>query len=177
MVYKMQDMLTDSIFFGAVISLAAYEGGLLLKKKFKLAVLNPLLIGTICVMAILSLLDVEYSQYNESASYISYLLTPATVCLAVPLYRQLTLLKNNIKAVAGGIASGVLGNMIAEFIYKLFHIEEPVAKGLALGTASHAIGTAKAMEMGEIEGAMSSLAIAVAGLVTVIGASLFANLI
>ncbi len=234
MVYKMQDMLTDSIFFGAVISLAAYEGGLLLKKKFKLAVLNPLLIGTICVMAILSLLDVEYSQYNESASYISYLLTPATVCLAVPLYRQLTLLKNNIKAVAGGIASGVLaslvsvfllarlfgldheqyvtllpksittaiglglseelggiptitvaviivtgilGNMIAEFIYKLFHIEDPVAKGLALGTASHAIGTAKAMEMGEIEGAMSSLAIAVAGLVTVIGASLFANLI
>ncbi len=234
MVYKMQDMLTDSIFFGAVISLAAYEGGLLLKKKFKLAVLNPLLIGTICVMAILSLLDVEYSQYNEGASYISYLLTPATVCLAVPLYRQLTLLKNNIKAVAGGIASGVLaslvsvfllarlfgldheqyvtllpksittaiglglseelggiptitvaviivtgilGNMIAEFIYKLFHIEEPVAKGLALGTASHAIGTAKAMEMGEIEGAMSSLAIAVAGLVTVIGASLFANLI
>ncbi len=226
--------MTDSIFFGAVISLAAYEGGLLLKKKFKLAVLNPLLIGTICVMAILSLLDVEYSQYNESASYISYLLTPATVCLAVPLYRQLTLLKNNIKAVAGGIASGVLaslvsvfllarlfgldheqyvtllpksittaiglglseelggiptitvaviivtgilGNMIAEFIYKLFHIEEPVAKGLALGTASHAIGTAKAMEMGEIEGAMSSLAIAVAGLVTVIGASLFANLI
>ena len=234
MVYKMQDMLTDSVFFGAVISLAAYEGGLLLKKKFKLAVLNPLLIGTICVMAILSLLDVEYSQYNESASYISYLLTPATVCLAVPLYRQLTLLKNNIKAVAGGIASGVLaslmsvfllaklfgldheqyvtllpksittaiglgvseelggiptitvaviivtgilGNMIAEFIYKLFHIEEPVAKGLALGTASHAIGTAKAMEIGEIEGAMSSLAIAVAGLVTVIGASLFANLI
>ncbi|MDE6944713.1 MAG: LrgB family protein [Lachnospiraceae bacterium] len=230
----MQDMLTDSVFFGAVISLAAYEGGLLLKKKFKLAVLNPLLIGTICVMAILSLLDVEYSQYNESASYISYLLTPATVCLAVPLYRQLTLLKNNIKAVAGGIASGVLaslmsvfllaklfgldheqyvtllpksittaiglgvseelggiptitvaviivtgilGNMIAEFVYKLFRIEEPVAKGLALGTASHAIGTAKAMEMGEIEGAMSSLAIAVAGLVTVIGASLFANLI
>ena len=230
----MQNMLIESVFFGAMISLAAYEIGLLLKKKFKLAVLNPLLIGTICVMAILSLLDVEYSQYNESASYISYLLTPATVCLAVPLYRQLTLLKNNIKAVAGGIASGVLaslvsvfllarlfgldheqyvtllpksittaiglglseelggiptitvaviivtgilGNMIAEFIYKLFHIEEPVAKGLALGTASHAIGTAKAMEMGEIEGAMSSLAIAVAGLVTVIGASLFANLI
>ncbi len=234
MVYKMQDMLTDSVFFGAVISLAAYEGGLLLKKKFKLAVLNPLLIGTICVMAILSLLDVEYSQYNESASYISYLLTPATVCLAVPLYRQLTLLKNNVKAVAGGIASGVLaslvsvfllaklfglnheqyvtllpksittaiglgiseelggiptitvaviivtgilGNVIAEFVFKLFHIEEPIAKGLALGTASHAIGTAKAMEMGEVEGAMSSLAIAVAGLVTVIGASLFANLI
>lgn len=227
-------MLIESVFFGAVISLAAYEIGLLLKKKFKLAVLNPLLIGTICVMAVLSLLHVEYSHYSKSADCISYLLTPATVCLAVPLYRQLTLLKNNIKAVAGGIASGVLaslvsvfllaklfglnheqyvtllpksittaiglgiseelggiptitvaviivtgilGNVIAEFVFKLFRIEEPIAKGLALGTASHAIGTAKAMETGEVEGAMSSLAIAVAGLVTVIGASLFANLI
>ncbi len=75
------------------------------------------------------------------------------------------------------IVTGILGNVIAEFVFKLFHIEEPIAKGLALGTASHAIGTAKAMEMGEVEGAMSSLAIAVAGLVTVIGASLFANLI
>ena len=78
----MQNMLTESVFFGAVISLAAYEIGLLLKKKFKLAILNPLLIGTICVMAILSLLHVEYSHYSKSAGYISYLLTPATVCLA-----------------------------------------------------------------------------------------------
>lgn len=230
----MQHMLTDSLFFGAVLSLAAYEGGLLLKKKCRLAILNPLLIGTICVMAVLSLLKVEYSHYNESARYISYLLTPATVCLAVPLYRQFTLLRNNLRAVAGGIASGVLtslvsvfllaklfglnheqyvtllpksittaiglgvseelggiptitvaviivtgilGNVIAEFLYKLLRIEEPIAKGLALGTASHAIGTARAMEMGEVEGAMSSLAIAVSGLITVIGASLFADLI
>lgn len=229
----MKNIPIDSLFFGAVISLAAYEGGLLLKKKFKLAILNPLLIGTVCIMAVLSLLKIEYRHYMEGAKYISYLLTPATVCLAVPLYRQLGLLRQNLKAVAGGIASGVLasllsvfllaklfglsheqyvtllpksittaiglgiseelggittitvaviivtgilGNIIAEFIYRIFHIEEPVAKGLALGTASHAIGTAKAMEMGEVEGAMSSLAIAVAGLVTVFGASVFANL-
>lgn len=229
----MKNILTDSVFFGAVISLAAYEGGLLLKKKWKLAVLNPLLIGTACVMAALVLFDVEYEHYNESAKYISYLLTPATVCLALPLYRQFHLLKQNLKAVAGGIAAGVLtslfgvfllaklfglnheqyvtllpksittaiglgiseelggittitvaviivtgilGNVIAELVCRVFHIEEPVAKGLALGTASHAIGTAKAMEMGEIEGAMSSLAIAVAGLVTVFGASVFAKL-
>lgn len=99
--------LANSIFFGAVISLAAYEGGLLLKKRFKLAILNPLLIGTICVMAVLSLLKIEYGSYYESAKYISYLLTPATVCLAVPLYRQTELLKRNLKAVAGGILSGV----------------------------------------------------------------------
>ena len=226
-------MLTDSVFFGAVISLIAYEGGLLLKKKFKLAILNPLLIGTICVMAVLSLLKVEYAHYNESARYISYLLTPATVCLALPPYRQMNLLRQNLKAVAGGIAvgvltslvsvfllaklfgltheqyvtllpksittaiglgiseelggittitvaviivTGILGNVTAEFVCRVFQIEEPVAKGLALGTASHAIGTAKALEMGEIEGAMSSLAIAVAGLVTVFGASVFAQL-
>ena len=73
------------------------------------------------------------------------------------------------------IITGVLGNMIADVVYRVFRIKEPVAKGLALGTASHAIGTAKAMEMGPVEGAMSSLAIAVAGLLTVIFASVFAG--
>ena len=229
----MKEFLGDSLFFGAIISLASYEAGLLIKRKFKLAVLNPLLIGTICVMAVLILLKIEYKQYNESAKYISYLLTPATVCLAVPLYQQIELLKKNLKAVAGGITAGVLtslvsvfllsklfslsheqyvtllpksittaigmgiskelggietitvaviivtgilGNVLAEFICRIFRIQEPIAKGLAIGTASHAIGTAKAMEIGKIEGAMSSLAIAVAGLMTVLGASVFANL-
>lgn len=230
----MKEFLTNSVFFGAFISLAAYEAGLLLKRKFRLAILNPLLIATICVMGVLLVLKVDYAQYQEGAKYISFLLTPATVCLAVPLYRQMSLLKKNLKAVAAGILSGVLaslcsvyllarlfrltheqyvtllpksittaigmgiseelggmvtitvaviiitgilGNVIADFVYRIFRIEEPVAKGLALGTASHAIGTAKAMELGQIEGAMSSLAIAVAGLLTVIGASVIAPLL
>ena len=71
---------------------------------------------------------------------------------------------------------GVLGNIIAEAVLKIFRIKEPVAKGLAIGTASHAIGTTKALEIGEIEGAMSSLSVAVAGLMTVISASIFANM-
>ena len=228
----MKTFLTDSIFFGAILSLAAYEAGLLLKRRFKLAILNPLLIGIICVMAVLAMLHVDYKEYNKGAGYISYFLTPATVCLAVPLYQQVSLLKKNLKAVAAGILSGVLaslisvltlskllglnhqqyvtllpksittaigmgiseelggivtitvaviiitgilGNMIAEWVCRIFKIREPIAKGLALGTASHAIGTAKAMEMGPVEGAMSSLAIAVAGLLTVIGASVFAG--
>ncbi len=228
----MKEFLVDSAFFGAVLSLAAYEAGVLLKRKFKLAVFNPLLIATAAVMSLLTLLNVEYSHYNESAKYISYLLTPATVCLAVPLYQQMELLKKNLKAVAGGITAGVLasllsilllaklfslsheqyvtllpksittaigmgiseelggirtitvaviivtgifGNVTAELICRLFRIHDPVAKGLSIGTASHAIGTAKAMELGEIEGAMSSLAIAVAGLLTVLGASVFAS--
>lgn len=229
----MKEFLIDSMFFGTVVSLAAYETGLLLKKKFKLAILNPLLIGTICVMAVLLLLKVEYKHYNQSAKYLSYLLTPATVCLALPLYQQLALLKKNLKAVVSGITAGVLaslasvlllarlfslsheqyvtllpksittaigmgvsrelggietitvaviiitgilGNILAEIVFRIFRIQDPIARGLSLGTASHAIGTAKAMEIGEIEGAMSSLAIAVAGLLTVLGASVFAGL-
>lgn len=89
----MKAYLADSVFFGAVISLAAYEAGLLIRRRFKLAVLNPLLIATVCVMAVLTLFKVEYRHYNEGARYISYLLTPATVCLAVPLYQQLMLLE------------------------------------------------------------------------------------
>lgn len=79
--------------------------------------------------------------------------------------------------VASIVITGILGNVIAEGVCKIFKIQHPIARGLALGTASHAIGTAKAMEMGEIEGAMSSLAIVVAGLLTVVGASVFAGII
>ena len=85
----MKEFLTDSVFFGALISLAGYEVGLILKKRFKMAIFNPLLIGVICVMGILLIFDVDYEKYNEGGKYLSYLLTPATVCLAVPLYEQI----------------------------------------------------------------------------------------
>ena len=169
----MTQFMSNSLFFGAAISLIAYEAGLLLKRKFKMAIFNPLLIAIIAVIAVLCLLHIDYDTYNQSGQYISYLLTPATVCLAVPLYQQMELLKKNLKAVIIGIVSGVLASLVS--VLKLAHIEEPIAKGLALGTSAHAIGTAKAMELGEIEGAMSSLAIAVAGLLTVVGASVFAQ--
>ena len=228
----MNEVVQNLTFFGAALSIFAYILGLLLKKKCKLAILNPLLIAVICVMAVLLIGHVDYESYNVSAKYISYLLTPATVCLAVPLYEQLSLLKQNLKAVIIGLLSGVfasltgilvmsklfhlshevyvtllpksittaigmgvseelggivtitvaaiiitgiLGNVIAEFVFAIFKIKEPVARGLALGNASHAIGTAKALELGAVEGAMSSLAVAVAGLVTVVLASAYAH--
>lgn len=230
----MNGLLNESVFFGVLVSVLTYECGSILKRKFKLAVLNPLLISIVAVIGILLIFRVDYDTYYEGAKYLSYLLTPATVCLAVPLYEQIELLQKNFKAIAGGILAGVLtslitilvcalifgfsheeyvtllpksittaigmgvseelggmvtitvaviiitgvlGNIIAEAVCKLFRIEEPVAKGIAIGSASHAIGTAKAMELGEVEGAMSSLSIAVAGLVTVVGASIFANFI
>ena len=228
----MKEILCNSAYFGVTVSLIGYGAGIMLKKKFKYAFLNPLLISIICVIGVVMLCGVDYESYENSAQYLSYLLTPATVCLAVPLYQQMTLLKKNLAAVACGILAGVLaslgsvlllaflfglehdvyvtllpksittaigmgvseelgglvtitvaviivtgviGNVIGEAVCKLFRIYEPIAKGLALGTSSHAIGTAKALEMGEVEGAMSSLAIAVAGLLTVIGASVFAG--
>ena len=228
----MKEILCNSAYFGVTVSLIGYGAGIMLKKKFKYGFLNPLLISIIFVIGVVTLCGVDYESYENSAQYLSYLLTPATVCLAVPLYQQMTLLRKNLAAVACGILAGVLaslgsvlllaflfglehdvyvtllpksittaigmgvseelgglvtitvaviivtgviGNVIGEAVCKLFRIYEPIAKGLALGTSSHAIGTAKALEMGEVEGAMSSLAIAVAGLLTVIGASVFAG--
>lgn len=222
------------LYFGMFISVSAYLIGMWLKKKLGWAVLNPLLVSIILVIAFLKAADISYSDYNAGASYISYFLTPATVCLAIPLYKQLELLKKNIAAVALGITSGVagsvisvfamsllfklehvhyvsllpksittaigmgvseeaggivtitivsiiitgiLGNIAAESWLKLIGVESPIAKGLAIGTASHAIGTSKALELGEVEGAMSSLSIAVAGLMTVVVAPLMAGLI
>ncbi len=228
------ELFKNSMYAGVTLSLAAYLIGSALKKKFKLGILNPLLISIIITIAVLLAGDVDYEVYNESAKYISWFLTPATVCLAIPLYEQWNRLKKNWKAVMAGIVSGVLtslltvlilsaimglsheeyvtllpksittaigmgvseelggyvtitvavivvtgvlGNIIGEFVCKVFHIKEPISKGLALGSASHAIGTAKAMEMGETEGAMSSLAIAVSGILTVVAASVFAGFI
>lgn len=230
----MSELFANSVFFGVFISLFSYGIGTFLKKKFKLVIFNPLLISVIITIAALLILDIDYEKYNAGAKYISYLLTPATICLAVPLYEQFELLKKNYKAVLIGIAGGVvtslvsvlllvllfnlghssyitllpksittaigiavseelggyvaitaaviiitgiLGNILAESICRLFHITDPVAKGVAIGTSSHAIGTTKAMELGEIEGAMSSLSIVVAGLLTVIGAGIFSQFI
>ncbi len=221
----------QSAYFGVVLSLMAFYAGSWVKNKLKKEWINPLLISVILVIGVLLLFRISYEQYQSSAKYLSYLLTPATVCLAVPLYEQLNQLKRHWKAVFAGIftgamtsmasvlalsvlfgltheqyvtllpksvttaigigvtetlggvpsiaatvivVTGVLGNMIGEQLLRKFRITEPVAKGVALGTSAHAVGTVKAMELGEIEGAMSGLSIAVSGLITAVGASVFA---
>lgn len=230
----MNYVVSNSTTIGIVISIIGYEIGLLLKRKYHYAILNPLLISIVFVIGFVLIFHVDYQNYNSSAKYLSYLLTPATVSLAIPLYQQLELLKKNMAAIMAGILSGVLsslgcvfalalvfglnhreyvtllpksittaigigiadelggyvtitvaviiitgvlGNICAEGICKLVRITDPVAKGIAIGTSSHAIGTARAMEIGEIEGAMSSLSIVISGICTLIGASVFANFI
>ena len=229
----MNDLFRDSLYAGAALSLAAYMLGFALKRRFRLGIFNPLLISIAISIAVLLLGKIDYEVYNDSAKYLGYLLTPATVCLAIPLYEQWELLKKNYKAVllgllAGAVTSlstvfvlslvcglsheeyvtflpksvttaigmgiseelggyvtitvaviiltGVFGNVAGEMICRILRIKDPVSKGLAFGAASHAIGTSKAIELGDVEGAMSGLAIAVSGIITVVLAPLFAGL-
>lgn len=229
----MNDVMLESLFFGVLVSCATYELGGWLQRKTKISLINPLLFSVVAVIAVLLACHIDYDTYYNGAKYLSYLLTPATVCLAVPLYQQVELLKKNAAAIIAGILSGaltsvtcvlalamifhfsheqyvtllpksittaigmgvseelggfvtitvaviiitgILGNIIAENVCKLFHITDPIAKGIGIGSSAHAIGTSKAMEMGEIEGAMSSLSIAVSGIITVVLASVYAGI-
>ena len=107
----MGEFFENSVFFGVLISFASYGLGTVLKRKFKLALFHPLLIAIILTMAVLVLFRVDYESYHAGAQYLSYLLGPATVCLAIPLYEQFQLLRQNLKAVLGGIFSGVLTSL------------------------------------------------------------------
>ena len=102
----MNEFFINSAFAGVTISLVSYMLGMYLKKKFKLGIFNPLLIAIAVTMVILFALNVDYDTYNTGAKYLSWLLTPSTVCLAIPLYEQISLLKKNFAAVAAGIVIG-----------------------------------------------------------------------
>jgi len=223
--------LTESVFLGVLISLGSYLLGSWLRKKTGWALMNPLLISIVLVISFLLLTGISNAEYQKGASIISYLLTPATICLAVPLYEQFELLKKNKAAVTVGVLTGVLsslctilvfalifhfdhatyvtflpksittaiglgvsqelggyvpltvvvivltgvlGNIFSEGFLRLIRVKEPIAKGIAIGSATHAVGTARAIEMGPVEGAMSSLSLVVSGVITVFAASIFA---
>ena len=195
---------------------------------------SPLIVSVTLTITALVLLKVPYKTYAESSALLGKMLTPATVVLAIPLYRQFQKLKDNWPAILGGIFAGILanafivfglcvmfkigrteyvsllpksittaialaltqqnggipaitvvmvtiagnlGNLFAVQFCRLFHITDPVAKGVAIGTSAHAMGTAKAIELGEVEGAMSGLSIAVCGVLTVVVIPFFVNLI
>lgn len=226
-----KSLIADSAYFGLILSIGAYLLGMYLRKKIKSALINPLLIAVIAVIAVLLTFNIDYDTYNAGAEYLTYLLTPATVALAIPLYEKLSILKKHFAAVMLGIFSGVVssflcvllfaycfglshteyvtflpksittamgigvseelggivtitvacivltgiaGNVMASAIFRIFRITHPIAQGVACGTAAHAIGTSRAIELGELEGAVSGLSIAVSGVMTVLCISLFA---
>lgn len=229
----MNTFVQQAVYFGAALTLGAYFLGRFLQKKTGWVFLNPLLIATLFTIGVLVVGKIDYAVYEEQTRLISWLLTPATVCFALPLYDQWNILKRHHRAivlslVAGTLTSlltifllsylmqlshsdyvtllpksittaiaivlteqfggnvpitaavimmtGISGNILAITLMKVFRIHDPVATGLALGCSAHAIGTAKALELGETEGAMASLAIAVSGILTVLFAPPFARL-
>lgn len=192
-----------------------------------------MLIGIVLVIGFLMVCNVKYESYKLGGDYISFFLAPATVALAVPLYKQLDKLKANwlpifvgifvgsvssiisvivlakfagisqnvlvsitpksitipmgieVSRLLGGLPAitvasimitGITGAIISPIVCKLCHITDPVAQGVATGTASHAVGTSRMMELGEIQGAMSSLSIGIAGIVTAITAPIIVPL-
>ncbi|MCS5421963.1 MULTISPECIES: LrgB family protein [Psychrilyobacter] len=216
--------LLNSPLFGVCLTIIAYIIGLEIYKKFKLPILNPILIALIIIIPILLYFKIPLETYEKGGDLISFFLAPATVVLAVPLYKKIDLLKQHFIPILGGVIAGILtsilfctligkalgldlsiiksslskslttpiaielskqvggivpitivmvmitgitGAVMAPFICKIFKIENKVAKGIAIGTASHAVGTSRAIEMGETQGAMSGLAIGVAGILTV----------
>lgn len=210
--------------FGILLSLIAFQAGTLLYKKTQLSIFNPLLVASVLVMVFLLIFGINYETYNLGGNYISFFLGPATVVLAVPLYKKIRLLKSNALPIIAGIITGciagissiltlssllglddtisrslapksvttpigieisrqigglpaitvaaivftgIIGAILGPFICRCFKIKDKVAVGVAIGTASHALGTTRAIELGETEGAMSGLAIGIAGLITV----------
>lgn len=206
-----------------VLTLFAYQIGLQCQKKWKTPLFNPILIGMLLVILFLSLTGMERKSYQEGTKYLSWLMTPATISLAIPMYEQFQALRKNLKAIAIGVAAGtvsclgmvlalalifgydqsltisllpkgittaigmtlaelyggtssiatlaivitgILGNMFGTYFCKWFGITQEIAQGVAFGTSSHVIGTAKANELSTLTGAVSSLSLVVSGLLT-----------
>lgn len=210
---------------GSIASVAVFELCVLLYKKVKATLLNPLLGTLVGLILVLTLFNIPLDTYEESVSIFSFLLGPATVALAYSVYKQRQILKEHFipifagclvgsvvsmvsaytlckvlglgsemalsfipKSVTtpiaiaasqelGGITSitvaaviitGILGAIFSPLMAKIFHVKNRIATGVAIGACSHAVGTTKAIEMGELEGAMSGVALAVSGILTTI---------
>ena len=219
----MTELLLSCSVWGVVLTLAVFAAATWLNKVTKSAWCNPLLLSSIFLIIFLSLMKIPYKEFHESTGIIRYLLLPATVSLAIPLYEQWQLLRDNAVAIFSGIAAGVAtsllcilllgvlfklepeliitllpksvttaigmdvskelgglaaltsavivttgiaGNLMAQSLCKALHLTNPIARGIAIGTSAHAVGTARALQMGPVEGAMSGLSIAVAGILT-----------
>lgn len=220
--------------FGLILTIASFHIGLFIFKKTKLPIFNPLLIGIVLVMVIISAFKIPLDYFRKGGDYLTFLLAPATISLALPLYKQLDKLKKNfipiiigslvgavtailstiflgkilgiedilllsfmpksittplgieLSKVLGGIpaitifsivVTGISGNILAPMVCKFFKIKNSVARGIGIGISSHAVGTAKALEMGETEGAMSALSIVISGIITFIVAPIFIFLV
>lgn len=221
----MIDALLGSGFFCVALTLAAFLLGAACQKAWKKAVFNPILIGAALVMVAIYLLDIPVETYQAECAVLNYLMTPATICLAISCYEQIRKLKSHLLSIligvvggsiasllsvwllakafglsevltvsllpksitsaigmvlseqAGGVGAlttaviiitGILGNIFGPFMAKILRLQDPVSQGVAFGTASHVMGTSKATEISALTGAVSSLSLTLAGLITTV---------
>ena len=221
----MTEFLESLSLFALGLTVGSYQFGLWCRKKWNSPICNPILIATMLVVGVLLLTGISTDTYQSGMEPISWLLTPATVCLALPLYEQLKVLKKSLPAILTGIAAGtvtslavifllcrllgldtamtasllpksittamgivlseqaggipalttaaiiitgILGSLVGSGLCKLLKLTDPICQGVAFGTASHVIGTSRATELGALQGAVSSLSLAVAGILTAI---------
>jgi putative effector of murein hydrolase len=219
------EILKEITLLPLVFSMAIFQGCLLLQRKWKSPLLSPLLITALVVIGVLKLTGYANADYQAGMNTISWLLTPATICLAVPLYEQVQVLRKDLKAILAGIlagtltslasvlllcilfglddvltisllpksvtsamgmalseqsggnaaittavigVTGVVGSMVGTPVCKLLKITNPIAQGAAFGTAAHVMGTSRANEISQLTGAVSSLSLTTAGILTAI---------
>lgn len=217
--------ITASPYFGIIISIFAFELGIVINKKLKTPIANPLLIAILLIIAVLQVCRIPIENYNMGGEIITMFLAPATAALGISIYSQLEILKKNWLpivigtavgaavsmlsvfilcklfkldetltasllpksvttpiaievsfqlgglipvTVAAVIITGIAGAILAPVMIKVFRIKEPIAAGVAIGACSHAMGTTKALELGQIQGAMSGISIGITGVMTVI---------
>lgn len=226
--------LLYSPYFGVVLSIFAFNIGLIINKRLNTPLANPLLIATLIIIAILQIFHIPTEAFNQGGNLIALFLAPATAALAVPIYKNLQILKANLLPIVLGTAAGsfssmavilllcklcgfdaqlsasllsksvtapiamavteqlggllpiiipcviftgILGSIITPTLIKLFKISDPIAQGVAIGTCSHAVGTTRAVTLGEIQGAMSGIAMGLAGIITVLLSFVFLPLL
>lgn len=219
----MNEFFSGSTYFCVALTLITFSFAAALQRKTKITLLNPILISAIVIMVLLSVLGIPNSVYQAGCQVLSYLLTPATICLAISFYEQFQSLKKHMAAVVTGvlagtvcslgsiylmsklfglsnaltlslmpksvttaigvalseeiggigaiataaiIITGIAGNVMGPALCRLFRIKSEVAQGVAFGTSAHVIGTSKAVEMSQLAGAVSSLSLTIAGIVT-----------
>lgn len=230
----MTEFIQSSSFFAVALTLVAFSIASACQKKWKLAILNPILLSAVLVIAVLKLLGISNETYQTGCQFLSFLLTPATICLAISFYEQFQSLKQHLAAAAigvlagtvtsigsvyllsklfglddvltlsllpksvttaigaalsaeiGGIAAvstaviiitGILGNIAGPALSMLFRLKSEVAQGVAFGTAAHVIGTSRATDLSQLTGAVSSLSLTMAGIMTCVLLSFLAQFV
>lgn len=228
------ELMINSPLFGIFLTVITFIIGYEIQTKLGLKFLSPMVTSSVLIIAVLLIFKIPYVNYKEGADILTFFVAPATVVLAIPLYKNLDIIKKyfipiflgcligiSVGAITGIILCnifginreillsmlpksvtsaigyeiskkigaiieismvfivicGIIGYSVGELIFKIFKIDDKIARGVSLGSCSHVVGTAKAMELGEVEGSISTVSISISGVLAVILIPLILNFI